>query len=136
MKQLLSGVAVALVLLVAAPVLAQTPMTPSGLHGTTTQANTTTAPIPLPTTQSKTTTSQTPERTTQSHITFPATPELAGQANSSAVQPRQYNHDTIANRLNARELKYGVVPPPVARRYPPPGFPPPTYFPFASPPRY
>ena len=120
MKQFLNGVAVAVVLLVADPVLAQTPMTPSGLHGTTTQPKTPTAP--------------TPEPTTQPHITFPATPELAGQANS-AVQHRRYNQDTIANRLNAQELKYGVAPP-VARRYPPPGFPPPIYFPFAPPLRY
>jgi hypothetical protein len=119
------AIAVAL-LLVTAPVLAQTPMTPSGLHGTTTQPNTTTAAKPPPTTQSNRTTAPTPKPMTQPTITFPAMPELAGQADS-VVQHRRYNQDTIANRLNAQELKYGLAPT-VARRYAPPGFPPPTYF--------
>jgi hypothetical protein len=134
MEHLLKGVAIAAVLLVAEPVLAQMPLTPSGLHTTATQPNTTTVPIPPPTTQSNAATVPTPEPTTHPAITFPATPELAGQANS-VVQHRRSNQDSIANRLNAQELKYGVASR-VARRYPPSGFPPPTYFPFAPPPRY
>ena len=98
-RLVLLGAAIAVLLLVAAPALAQMPMTPSGLH---------TSPA-----QPKTASSPTPEATTQ--------------PNKPVEQHRPYNPDTIANQLNRQELRYGAVPPPVARSYPPPGFPPPSW---------
>jgi hypothetical protein len=100
----LNGVAIAVVLLVAVPALAQMPMTPGGAHASPTQPKT----------------------------TAPASEPMA-QANKPVVH-RRHNRDTVANQLNRQELRYGAVPPPVAQPYPPPGFPPPTYFPFAPPP--
>jgi hypothetical protein len=69
----------------------------------------------------------------------------AGDEKLLKAKPERLDNATanaITKRLNAQELRYGTASPPdtqpdaqpVAQPFPPRGFPPPTYFPFPSPP--